>query len=176
MLKLELPFRVGTEGVAELRLALGLEREHFAGVIEDRGGRVLFRAAPFRVGQRTERRRFFPDPDVARNHEGLLERHVKFGLVRELEHQHFARIVLADFLQAVEAPDALLEMHDEVAFVQIAEIDLRAMGAEFRRPLQAASAVRRGAPEKFGGGEDDELGGGETEAAPERAFEQFDSA
>ena len=44
-----LPFRVRAEGVAELRFALGLKRKHFAGVIEDRRDRVLFRPRPLRV-------------------------------------------------------------------------------------------------------------------------------
>ncbi len=176
MLELELPLRVRSEGVAALGLALGLEREHFARVIENRGGRVLFRPAPFRIRQRTERRRFFPDPDVARNHEGLLQRHVKLGLLREFQHQHFGRVVLADFLQAVEAPDALLEVDDEVAFIEIAEINLRALGAELRGPLQPAPTMGRGAPKNFRGGEDDEPGGGEAKAAAERALEQIDSA
>ena len=35
MLKFNLPLGVGAKSVAALRLALGLEREHFAGVIED---------------------------------------------------------------------------------------------------------------------------------------------
>ena len=56
MLELELPFGVGSEGMAALGLALGLQREHFARVIENRGDGVLFRSRPFRVGQRTERR------------------------------------------------------------------------------------------------------------------------
>ena len=56
MLELELPFGVGSEGMAALGFALGLQREHLARVIENRGDGVLFRSRPFRVGQRTERR------------------------------------------------------------------------------------------------------------------------
>ena len=158
MLELELPFRVGAESVAELGLALGLQGEHFAGVIENRGSRVLLRPRPFRVGQRTERRRFFPDPDVARNQEGLLERDVEFRFVGELDRETFdasaaARGRPAPFplrrytrstprrpgsLQSEETADAVLEMDDEIAFVELAEIDLSAVRAELRGALQTA--------------------------------------
>ena len=53
MLELALPFRVRAEGVAQLRLALRLDGEHFSRVIEDGSGRVFFGASPFRVGERT---------------------------------------------------------------------------------------------------------------------------
>jgi hypothetical protein len=49
MLELALPFGVGPEGVPELRFALCLHRQHFAGVIEDRGGCILLRARPLGV-------------------------------------------------------------------------------------------------------------------------------
>ncbi len=50
MFELELPFRVGAESMTGLGFAFRLEGEHFAGVIENRSGRVLARARPFRVG------------------------------------------------------------------------------------------------------------------------------
>ena len=178
MLEFDLPFRVGAKRVAALRLALGLEGEHFARVIEDGGGRVLFRARPFCIGQRTERRRFFPDPDIARNHESLLERNEELRLFGEFDRQHFAARppVGRDFLQSLKPADAVLEMDHQFAFVEIAEIDLGAMRAEFRGPLQAAAAVGRRAAEKLRGREHDEIGRRETETARERAFEQIDSA
>ena len=47
MFELALPLGVGAEGVAQLGFALGLHGQHFPGVIEDRGGGVLFRSGPF---------------------------------------------------------------------------------------------------------------------------------
>ena len=91
MLELDLPFRVGAKGVAALGFALGLHGQHFAGVIEDGGGGVLLRARPFRIGQRTERRRFLPDADIARDQIGLLERDIEFRFFGEFQRQHFLR-------------------------------------------------------------------------------------
>ena len=52
MLEFALPFCVGTERVPGNGLALGLDREHFAGVIENRRYGGLFRACPFCVRER----------------------------------------------------------------------------------------------------------------------------
>src|SRR5947207_1646155 len=65
-------------------------------------------------------------------------------------------------------------MDDEVAFVQLAEIDLGAVAAELLGPLQTTTAVRRVAAEKFRAGKNDELALGKNEAARQRAFEQLD--
>ncbi len=67
-------------------------------------------------------------------------------------------------------------MDDEIVLVQLAEIDLGAARAELRGALQAAPAVGRRAAEKFRSREDDEVGRGITEAAWERAFDQFEPA
>ena len=58
MFELDLPLRVGAEGVAELRFALGLHGQHFSGVVEDGGGRVFLCPRPFGIRERAERRRF----------------------------------------------------------------------------------------------------------------------
>ena len=65
-------------------------------------------------------------------------------------------------------------MNDEIAFVEFAEIDLRAI-ASFRA-LQAPPAVGRKAPEQFGGRKDDEIAGRKTKAAAQRSFEQVDAS
>ena len=87
MFEFALPFRVGAEGVAELGFALGLHGQHFAGVIEDRGDRILLRARPFRIRERAERRRFFSDTDVTRDEIRLLERDVEFRFIREFQRE-----------------------------------------------------------------------------------------
>ena len=63
-----------------------------------------------------------------------------------------------------------------LAFVQFAEIDLRALRAELCGALQTAPSVRRRAAEEFRRGEHDEIGRRKTEAAGERSFDQVDSA
>ena len=68
----------------------------------------------------------------------------------------------------------MFEMNDEVAFVQLAEIDLGAVAAEPFRALQTPPAVSGVAPEQFRAGKDDQLAVGKTEAARQSAFEQVD--
>src|SRR5947207_5404451 len=64
-------------------------------------------------------------------------------------------------------------MDDEVAFVQLAEIDLGAVAAELFGPLQTTTAVRRVAAEKFRAGKNNELALGKNEAVRQRAFEKL---
>ena len=87
MFKLRLPFGVCAKGVAWVGLALGLKREHFSGIIKNGGGRVFLRACPFRICERTQRRRLFPDADVTRDQIGLLQRNVEFRVVGELQNE-----------------------------------------------------------------------------------------
>src|SRR5438046_2550278 len=144
MLEFALPFRVRSKGMAELRLALGLDREHLAGVIEDGSGGRLFRARPLRIGQGTERRRFFADTDVARDEVSLFERNVEAGVIRELKGERFPLSARIPFWraelqrrrargssplhsrqldQSEKSSDAMFEVDDEVAFVQPAETE-----------------------------------------------------
>src|ERR1041385_8188880 len=89
MFEFPLPLRVGTKSVAELRLALSLDGQHFARVIENRSGGVSLCARPLRVRQRAEWRGFFPATDVPRYEIRLLERDVEPRIVRELEREGF---------------------------------------------------------------------------------------
>ena len=89
MLEFGLPFCVGAESVARLRLALRLKREHLSRVIENRSGRLQFCARPLRIRERGKRRRFFPDTNVSRNEIGLLEWDVEFCFIGELERENF---------------------------------------------------------------------------------------
>src|SRR6266404_1820714 len=65
-------------------------------------------------------------------------------------------------------------MHDEVAFVQLAEIDLGAVAALLFRALQAAPPVGRVTTEQFRAGKNDELPIGKNKSAWQRSFEQLD--
>ena len=172
-----LPFCVGTEGVAELRFTLRLHREHLARVIEDGSGRIGFGARPFRVRERTEPRRFFSHADITGDEVGLLERDVKTGVSREFEREHLL-LAAADrrhFGELQEAADAVLEMHDEVALVQFAEIDLCPVACLLFRALQSPAAVGGGTAEEFRRGKDDQVASGEIESAREGAFGQLDA-
>src|SRR5438132_8774527 len=195
MLKLRLPFSVGAKGVARVSLALGLKCEHFSSVIENGGGRVFLRPRPFRVRQRTKGRRLFPDANVPRDQIGLLQRNIKFCFLGELQHENFlsgprrmcwraelhrrrargrSPLHCRHFDEAKKSSDAVLEMDDKIAFVELAEINLRAI-ASFRA-TQTSPAMDGKTPEQFVGREDDEIGGGKTKAAAQCSFEQVDAS
>ena len=62
MFEFGLPFCVGAKRMTGLRFAFRLDGEHFSRVIENGSDGIFLRARPFRIGQRTKRRRFFPTP------------------------------------------------------------------------------------------------------------------
>jgi hypothetical protein len=72
-----------------VHLPLRLDRQHFAGVIENGSHGVFLGARPFRVPERTELRRLFADTNVTRNQIGLFERDVDFCFVGKLEREDF---------------------------------------------------------------------------------------
>ena len=76
-------------------------------------------------------------------------------------------------VQFCEKPaDAVFEMNDEIAFVQFAEIDLRAVAPRLLGPLQSPPPMRREAAEEFRRGEDDRLPSGKQKPRAERSFER----
>ena len=167
MFEFTLPLRVGAESVAQLSFALGLHGQHFAGVIEDRGGRILLRSRPLRVRERTEGRRFFSHADITRDEIRLLERDIEFRFIREFQREDFLRPAALgrNAHQLQKPPDAVLEVNDEVAFVELAEIDLGAIAAELLGSLQPPPSVRRVATEEFRPGKDHEVPVGKDEPA-----------
>src|SRR5438046_2462043 len=131
MFKFGLPFAVGNKCVAGMGLPLGLEGEHFAGIVENGCCGVFLGPCPLRVSKRAERRRFFSDANIARYQIRLLERDINLRFIRELDRKHF---VFTDSLQPTKSSDAMLEMHDKVTFCQLTEIDLRAMAFDASQP------------------------------------------
>ena len=158
MLEFRLPFCVGAEGMSGMGLSLGLNGKHFCSVIKDGSSGVAFRARPFCIGERTERRRFLSNADVARNEVGLFEGDVKFGFIGEFQREDFgtgggvvwraelrdaadsrssplqcergsALLATRHFDDAEEFSDAMFEMDHEIPFIELAEIDGRAIAA-----------------------------------------------
>src|SRR5436305_4366049 len=151
MLECALPLRNRAESMAQLRRALGLNGQHLARVIKDGSGGRLFRARPLRVRQRTEGRRFFADADVTRNEVGLLQRDVEPGVVCEFKRKRLLHFPSrrGDAGQLEETTDAVLEVDDQISFIQLAEINLGAFPTELFGTLQASTAVGRVAPKQF---------------------------
>ena len=192
MLEFGLPFCVGAESVARLRLALGLKREHLSRVIENRSGRLEFCARPLCIGERGKRRRFFPDADVSRNQIGLLEWDVEFRVIGELKRENFLlrffggthlwrrrkhiapvgcaeRLRSANFLQPEKTADAMFEMNNEIAFVQFAKINLRPVAPETLGSLQTSTPMRREPAKQFRRGKNNEIAVRKAKAAGKRA-------
>src|SRR2546423_3793733 len=176
-------------------LTLGLKCEHFSGVIENRGGGVFLCARPFCVRQRTERRRLFPDADVTGDEIVLLQWNIELRFVGELQNEDFlsgprhccwlaevqrrrarwsSPVRCRHLDEAKKSSDAVLEVDDKIAFVELAEINLRAI-ASFRA-TQTSPAVDGKTPEQFVGRKDDEIGGGKAKAAAQCSFEQVDAS
>src|SRR5205809_44052 len=173
MLEFPLPLRVRTERVAGNGFALGLDREHFAGIIENRGRGRLFCARPFCVSERAQFRRAFADADMTRIQVSLLERNIELCFFGELERENFLFPIVRcrNFSATVKAADAVLEVNNEIAFVQLAEIDLRSMAL---RVIKAATRVRRESPEQFGRRQNDKVGRRKTKTARECAEDKID--
>ena len=69
----------------------------------------------------------------------------------------------------------MFEMDDEVAFVELAEIDLSAIAAELFGALQPPPAVGGVTPEQFRAGKDTSCPSGKTKPRGERSFHQLDA-
>ena len=130
------------------------------GVVEYGLLRVLLCFRPFSVAQRRERRVLFPDTNVARDEEALLQRHVEPRIIGESNDKDFlvvAGVIDPGYsgawygLHSFVAPNAVFEVDDEIVLVQLAEVDLGPAGllprATQREPTGARVAV---APEEFG--------------------------
>ena len=92
---------------------------------------------------------------------GLLEGDGEDGAVLVFDLEFLAFVFLGD---AVEFPDAVFVVDDEVAGLDVVEGGAGADDAGFLDGGAAGGSGGAVAAEEFGGGEDGELGGGEGEA------------
>src|SRR3954452_10492193 len=69
----------------------------------------------------------------------------------------------------------MFEMDDVVAFIELAEVNLRALAGETVPPLQPPHRVVGKSPKQFRSGQNDELPRGKTEAARQASFDQVDA-
>src|SRR6266480_5485024 len=159
-----LPFCVRGECVARMQLALGLDREHFPGVIKYGSGRFYFGASPSSVAERAEWRRFFPCANIAGNEIRLLEWNIELRFICKLKGKNFLLLLLegmdrravlsnalrrarrsrpTNFHESKKSPDTVFEVHDEVALVKLTEINLRAIAV---RTTQTPARMGRESP------------------------------
>ena len=163
VLELLLPVRIGAERVARHRLARGVELEqllrHVAHRLLDPGLRPLPRGAAQPVERRPRRAGVLLDEIEP------LDRHEQLVLagVAQLEELLHA-VADADLLQADEHADAVIDVDDEVADLQIAQVGEKRLGR--RAPPLGRAALFL---EDVGLGVDLQAGVGQPEAARQAA-------
>ena len=84
------------------------------------------------------------------------------------------RLPYRKFFQSEESSDAVLEMDDQIAFSEFAEIDLGAVTFGASQP-QKPSRMDCESSEQFRSRENDEIGRRKTESARERALDEIDA-
>src|SRR5215208_1657631 len=148
MFKFRLPPGVRSKRVTWIRFPLRLDGKHFAGVIKYGSRRLDFGPGPSSVAERAERWRSFSCANVAGDQISLLEWNIELRFVCELERENFLLLFLVgtdrravrdlkrrlarrprptNFHQSEESADAMLEMHHEVALIELTEINLCAI-------------------------------------------------
>src|SRR4029077_6770809 len=73
--------------------------------------------------------------------------------------------------QSEKSTDTVFKVHDEVAFVELTEINLCAIAL---RAAQTPARMGRESPKKCRGRKDDEIGCGKTKSARKCAFDKID--
>ena len=178
VLELQLPLGVGRVRVGFVDLALCLHAEELRGVVEDRllcGGLGLF---PARAAELVEWRRVLPRADIARDQVRLFERDVEARLIGVFEDEHFLfgiRSIVAHLDESLVARDAVVEVDDQVALAELAEIGLGASRGgvllAVEKPSRTGLLV---ASEELGVGDDGELGRLDGEAVVEVAEQRLE--
>src|SRR5207237_9679130 len=136
-----------------------------------------------------------PVAHLSRDQVGLLQRNIKFCFIGELENEDFlwrgdpvdgarggqdvqphrleaSATKCRHFNEAKKSSDTVLEMDDKIAFVELAEINLRAI-ASFRA-TQTSPAMNGKTPEQFVRRENDEVGRRKTKSAAQCSFDKVD--
>ncbi len=158
--KLALPLRVRLARVAGLRFAHGLDAQHFGGDVAHGFFRLLLRLRPARAAERVQRRMRLARADVFADEMRLADGNVKLrrldgvaaGRVFDDETFGFG-LPIADcrlpiirsrrqIFQTEITSDAVLQMHDQIAFLQIREINVErgTRGQRVRRISGGAAA------------------------------------
>ena len=162
VLELLLPVRVGAEGVAGHGLARGVELEELLRHVAHRLLDPALGAFPGRAAQPIERRP--RRAGVLLDEIQPFDRHEQLVVagVAQLE-KLLQRVADADLLEADERPDPVIDVDDEIADLQIAQVRQKRLGGRFP-PLGRAPLLL----EDVGLGVDLQAGVRQPEAAGER--------
>ena len=174
--------------MAGLRFARGLDAEHFRRDVAHGDFGLRLGLGPARAAERVQRRTRLAGAHVFADEMRLADGDVKFrrrlrGIVRGVfDGETFLTAgapgflgllqprALIENLQTKKSPDAVLDVDDVIAFLELGKINVeqRARGGGVRR-LEPARALDFVAPENLRVGDDDEFGLLVDEAARERA-------
>ncbi len=174
--KFALPGGVGFEGMAGLGFARGLDAQQFGGDVAHGAFGLFLRLFPARAAERVERRMRLARADVFADQMRLGHGHVKFrrliagigGRVFDDQTLHCG-FRISDFgfcgagrrgqiFQAEISSDAVLQMHDQVAFLQFSEINVeRGAGGQRVRRFQPARTLDFVTAKNFRVGDDDQF-------------------
>ena len=169
-----LPVRIGGKGITLLRLSLGLHLEHAGRVIVDAARGFFLRLAPAPRAEFREVGMFFPEADITRDLPRLIERHIEAGFVGKFQNEHIARAV-GGFFQTLVAPDAVVEMHHQIALLELRKIHRMTPGAHpFAPQCGAVGALTGRATQNLGLRKNGELLGRTHEAARGRRGQKDD--
>ena len=159
VLEFLLPVRVGAEGVARHRLARGVELEQLLGHVAHRLLDPGLRALPRRAAEPIERRP--RRAGVLLDQIEPLDRDEQLVVAGVAQLEKFLHAVAdADLLQADEHADAVVDVDDEIADLEIAQIREKRLGRR-APPLGRAPLFL----EDVGFGVDLQAGVGQAEAA-----------
>ena len=185
--KLALPWCVRLARVAGLRFARGLDAQQFRRDIAHGAFGLLLRLVPARAAKRVERRVRLASADVFADEMRLGDGNIKFRRLiagigggvfddktfragffgwasvltsrsRGLCRHRLPPRTRRQIFQAEKFSDAVLEMDDEIAFLQIGEINVeRGTGCERMRRFEPARALDFVSPENFRVGDHDQF-------------------
>ena len=154
-LQLVLPRRIRAERVALHHFARGVELQQVVGDLGDGAPGALLDLLPLGGAQPVQRGDRLPRADVASQPVGLMHGHVELVALGILDLEVLAlRAIHGHPDQAVEAADAVLDMHHEVARLHVGEEHLRRHRARPLRPPR----LRLPPAKQLGVGEEPECG------------------
>ena len=174
--------------MTRLRFAHGLNAQHFRRDVAHGAFRLLLGLCPTRAAKLVQRRIRLARADIFADEMGLAHGHIKFrrffavvgrrkfynetfvcihGLI--ITRRRMAALAHRHHFQTPITPDAVLQMHDQIAFLQIREIDVERRARGLRMGIfLPARALDFVAPKNFRIGDNDDFCRVANKSASER--------
>ena len=167
--KFALEISVGRKGEARRGLALGVKSQELVGHVFDGFAGASFASVPGGAAELVERRVVAFDDAVVLDEVHALERNVEARVVGVLEEHEFAAAAVGfDLAKAVELADAVIDVDDVIAGLELGEIAEEAGGANF----SAGALDGRSDVEEIGVAEEGDARFGKGDAFGERGADE----